>query len=85
VDVLLTATAPGPAPKGLASTGNPTLLAPWSHLGLPALSVQSGERSAEGLPLGIQLAGPPRADYDLLCAGAWVEATLGRLPAPALS
>ena len=84
-DVLLTATAPGPAPKGLASTGNPVLLAPWSHLGLPALSLQSGELSPEGLPLGIQLAGPPRADYDLLCAGAWVESILGRLPAPALS
>ena len=84
LDMLLTATAPGPAPKGLASTGNPILLAPWSHLGLPALTVQSGQLSAEGLPLGIQLAAPPLADYDLLCAGAWVESTLGRLPAPAL-
>jgi Asp-tRNA(Asn)/Glu-tRNA(Gln) amidotransferase A subunit family amidase len=85
LDLLLTATAPGPAPRGLASTGNPILLAPWSHLGLPALSLQSGELSPEGLPLGIQLAAPPRADYDLLCAGAWVESILGRLPAPPLS
>jgi amidase len=85
LDVLLTATAPGAAPKGLATTGNPVLLAPWSHLGLPALSLQSGQLSPEGLPLGIQLAAPPLADYDLLCAGAWVESTLGRLAAPALS
>jgi aspartyl-tRNA(Asn)/glutamyl-tRNA(Gln) amidotransferase subunit A len=85
LDVLLTATAPGPAPKGLASTGNPVLLAPWSHLGLPALSLQTGELSPERLPLGMQLAAPPRADYDLLCAGAWVESVLGRLPAPPLS
>jgi Asp-tRNA(Asn)/Glu-tRNA(Gln) amidotransferase A subunit family amidase len=86
LDALLTATAPGPAPKGLASTGNPTLLAPWSHLGLPALTVQTGELSPapEGLPMGIQLAAPPLADYDLLCAGAWIESTLGRLPAPPL-
>jgi aspartyl-tRNA(Asn)/glutamyl-tRNA(Gln) amidotransferase subunit A len=84
LDVLLTATAPGPAPKGLASTGDPVLLAPWSHLGLPALTVQSGELSPDGLPLGIQFAAPPLADYDLLCAGAWIESTLGRLPAPPL-
>jgi Asp-tRNA(Asn)/Glu-tRNA(Gln) amidotransferase A subunit family amidase len=85
LDVLLTATAPGPAPKGLGSTGNPILLAPWSHLGLPALSLQSGELSPEGLPLGVQFAAPPRADYDLLCAGAWLESVLGRLPAPPLA
>jgi Asp-tRNA(Asn)/Glu-tRNA(Gln) amidotransferase A subunit family amidase len=85
LDVLLTATAPGPAPRGLDSTGNPALLAPWSHLGLPALTVQSGEFSPEGLPMGIQFAAPPLADYELLCAGAWVESTLGRLPAPPLN
>ena len=85
VGVLLTATAPGPAPKGLASTGSPVLLAPWSHLGLPALTLQSGEFSPEGLPLGLQFAGPPTADHELLCAGAWIESVLGRLPAPPLS
>lgn len=85
VDVLLTAIAPGPAPRGLDSTGDPILLAPWSHLGLPAICVQSGQRSPEGLPLGLQVAALPLADHDLLGWGAWMEQVLGRLPAPSLA
>jgi aspartyl-tRNA(Asn)/glutamyl-tRNA(Gln) amidotransferase subunit A len=84
-DVLLTAVTPAPAPKGLQSTGDPILLAPWSHLGFPAIALQSGQLSPESLPLAVQLAAPPLAEYPLLCAGAWLEATLGTLPAPALA
>jgi Asp-tRNA(Asn)/Glu-tRNA(Gln) amidotransferase A subunit family amidase len=84
VEVLLTATAPGPAPRGLDSTGDPVLLAPWSHLGLPAISLPSPKLSPEGLPLGLQFAAAPMADYELLCAGAWIQQVLGTLPAPPL-
>jgi aspartyl-tRNA(Asn)/glutamyl-tRNA(Gln) amidotransferase subunit A len=84
LDVLLTAIAPGPAPRGLDSTGDPVLLAPWSHLGFPAICVQSGQRSPEGLPLGLQFAAVPRADHNLLGWGAWMERVLGYLPAPPL-
>lgn len=81
VDALLLSVAPGAAPKGLGSTGDTTMLVPWSCLGYPALTV-SGGLSPDDLPLGLQLVGPPMADYELLRVGAWAENVLGRLPAP---
>ncbi len=83
LDALLMAVAPGPAPKGLASAGDSTLLSPWSLLGYPAISINGG-LSPEGLPLGLQFVGAPMADHRLLEVGAWCEAVLGRLPAPLL-
>jgi aspartyl-tRNA(Asn)/glutamyl-tRNA(Gln) amidotransferase subunit A len=83
IDALLMAVAPGAAPKGLTSTGDASLLVPWSFLGFPAITVNAG-LSPEGLPLGIQLVATPRADWDLLRTGAWAEEVLGRLPAPAI-
>jgi aspartyl-tRNA(Asn)/glutamyl-tRNA(Gln) amidotransferase subunit A len=83
VDALLMAVAPGAAPEGLGSTGDATLLAPWSCLGYPAITVNGG-LSPEGLPLGLQLVALPLADHALLRTGAWCEQVLGRLPAPSL-
>jgi len=77
------ATAPGPAPKGLSSTGDATLLAPWSCLGYPAITINGG-LSPEGLPLGLQFVAAPLADHTLLRTGAWCEQVLGRLPAPTI-
>jgi aspartyl-tRNA(Asn)/glutamyl-tRNA(Gln) amidotransferase subunit A len=85
LDGLLTAVAPTPAPKGLTSTGDPILLAPWSHLGFPAIALQTGQLSPEGLPMAVQLGSAPLSDYKLLCAGAWMEGVLGRLPSPPLT
>ena len=81
VDALLMAVAPTPAPKGLESTGDASLLACWSYLGFPAITVNAGI-SDENLPLGIQLVGAPREDYELMRLGAWCEDVLGLLPAP---
>jgi aspartyl-tRNA(Asn)/glutamyl-tRNA(Gln) amidotransferase subunit A len=81
VDALLMAVAPAPAPRGTTSTGEATLLVPWSCLGYPAITVNGG-LSSEGLPLGLQLVAPPMADYDLMRVGAWCEEALGRLPVP---
>jgi Asp-tRNA(Asn)/Glu-tRNA(Gln) amidotransferase A subunit family amidase len=81
VDALLMPVAPGAAPKGLASTGDASLLVPWSFLGFPAITVNGG-LSPEGLPLGLQLVATPRADWQLMRVGAWAESVLGRLPAP---
>jgi aspartyl-tRNA(Asn)/glutamyl-tRNA(Gln) amidotransferase subunit A len=44
---------------------------PWSALGLPALAVPSGQ--IEGLPVGVQLVGPPGADGLVLGAGAAIQ------------
>jgi aspartyl-tRNA(Asn)/glutamyl-tRNA(Gln) amidotransferase subunit A len=81
VDALLMAVAPTPAPLGTSSTGEATLLIPWSCLGYPAITINGG-LSPEGLPLGLQLVAPPMGDHDLLRVGAWCEEALGRLPIP---
>jgi amidase len=42
----------------------------------PSLSVPCG-LTAGGLPVGLQLIGPPRSEHRLLAAGAWLEQRLG--------
>ena len=55
IDLWLSPSAPGPAPKGLLSTGDPVMNLPWTHSGLPTLGIPSG-KNAQGLPLGLQIA-----------------------------
>ena len=50
---ILTPAANGPAPAGLDSTGDPAPNAPWTALGLPAISVPL---PVSGAPLGLQIA-----------------------------
>jgi len=83
IDALLMAAAPGPAPEGLASTGPPALLIPWSCLGYPAISINGG-LSPDGLPLGLQLVAGHGRDHQLMRLGAWSQSILGRLPPPVL-
>jgi aspartyl-tRNA(Asn)/glutamyl-tRNA(Gln) amidotransferase subunit A len=84
IDVLLMPTAPGPSPKGLASTGDASLLTPWTFLGYPAISIPCG-LSPDGLPLGLQFVAPPMADEYLLKAGLWAEGILGRMEGPPIA
>jgi Asp-tRNA(Asn)/Glu-tRNA(Gln) amidotransferase A subunit family amidase len=51
--VILVPAATGPAPLGLASTGDSRMNAPWTALGTPAISIPM--RIGDGLPLGMQL------------------------------
>ncbi len=74
-DVLLTFSAPGEAPKGLASTGDPLFNRPWQLLGCPSLAIPFGIGEA-GLPLGIQVVARPGDDARLFAAGAWIEGRL---------
>lgn len=67
--------APGEAPKGIESTGDPVFNRLWTLLHVPCLTVPCGKGPA-GLPLGVQLIGPPRGAARLLAAGRWVEAAL---------
>jgi aspartyl-tRNA(Asn)/glutamyl-tRNA(Gln) amidotransferase subunit A len=81
VDVLIMPTAPGPAPSGLGSTGDASLLSPWTFIGYPAASI-SADMAPNGLPMGLQIVGPPLADYDTLRAAAWCESVTGVLGPP---
>ena len=74
-DALITPGIPGPAPHGLSSTGSPVMQAPWSIMGIPSISLPSG-LSKNGLPLAIQLAGPPGAEDRLLAVARWCESVL---------
>jgi Asp-tRNA(Asn)/Glu-tRNA(Gln) amidotransferase A subunit family amidase len=53
-DGWLTPSAPGPAPFGLESTGDPVMNLPWTQSGLPSVTLPSGF-SSNGLPLGLQV------------------------------
>jgi mandelamide amidase len=49
----------------------------WSWTGLPVVTLPAGVGSRSGLPVSVSLVGPPHADWDLLAAGATLEAGLG--------
>jgi Asp-tRNA(Asn)/Glu-tRNA(Gln) amidotransferase A subunit family amidase len=74
-DAILTAAAPGTAPKGLAATGDPSFCTLWTLCGMPAISLPLMQGS-DGLPLGVQLVGRRGFDAPLLRTARWlVEAT----------
>jgi Asp-tRNA(Asn)/Glu-tRNA(Gln) amidotransferase A subunit family amidase len=74
VDALLVPAAPGEAPE-VSTTGDPIFNRVWSALGVPAVTVPAGF-GPSGLPLGVQIVGPPRQDARVLACAAWVEAAL---------
>jgi Asp-tRNA(Asn)/Glu-tRNA(Gln) amidotransferase A subunit family amidase len=74
-DVIASPSAPGVAPEGLETTGDPSWCTLWSLTGFPAISLPAG-RSAAGLPYGLQLAAPSGADDGLLSAALWCEQVL---------
>jgi Asp-tRNA(Asn)/Glu-tRNA(Gln) amidotransferase A subunit family amidase len=65
IDVWVCPSAPGPAPEGITSTGSPLMNLPWTHAGMPAISLPAGY-AANGLPLGLQCVGAFMADESLL-------------------
>jgi Asp-tRNA(Asn)/Glu-tRNA(Gln) amidotransferase A subunit family amidase len=72
--VILTPSAVGPAPRGLSSTGDPRMNAPWTALGVPAISVPMPV--AAGLPLGLQLTADSGHEARLLEAAFQAEQRL---------
>ena len=69
IDLWLSPAATGPAPEGISWTGNPVMNLPWTHAGLPTLSLPAG-RAPNGLPLGLQVSSRYGSDEMLL---AWAE------------
>jgi Asp-tRNA(Asn)/Glu-tRNA(Gln) amidotransferase A subunit family amidase len=70
-DAILTPAVAGTAPKGLASTGDPSFCTLWTLCGMPALALPLLQ-GANGLPLGFQLVGQRYHDARLLRTARWL-------------
>lgn len=63
-DAFLWPSTPTTAPEGLAWTGDPKYIAPWTALGGPIVTLPAG-KAANGLPLGVIVAGRPGQDAQM--------------------
>jgi Asp-tRNA(Asn)/Glu-tRNA(Gln) amidotransferase A subunit family amidase len=75
VDVVLTYSAPGAAPKGLASTGDARFNRLWTLLGVPCVNV-TADVTDGGLPVGVQIIARLGEDAKALAAARFVEDAL---------
>lgn len=75
LDLWISPSAPGAAPTGLDSTGDPVMNLPWTHSGLPSVNIPSGQ-DGQGLPLGLQVAGRWYEDEALLAWSIQLEPVL---------
>jgi Asp-tRNA(Asn)/Glu-tRNA(Gln) amidotransferase A subunit family amidase len=76
-EVILTPSAPGAAPPGLGSTGEPTFNRLWTLLGTPCVNVP-GLSDQTGLPLGVQIVARFGRDRFALSAAAFLEQAITR-------
>ena len=65
----------GEAPSGLGGTGSPAMNLPWTHAGLPVISLPCG-KGPEGLPLGLQCIGRFGEDNRLVDAVLSLESRM---------
>jgi Asp-tRNA(Asn)/Glu-tRNA(Gln) amidotransferase A subunit family amidase len=69
-EACVTLAAPGSAPEGLSSTGNPEFGVPSSLLGVPSLSLPLFE--VDAMPLGLQVIGYFDGDADAFAIASWL-------------
>jgi Asp-tRNA(Asn)/Glu-tRNA(Gln) amidotransferase A subunit family amidase len=75
IDLWVCPSATGTAPEGIETTGSPALNLPWTHAGLPALTLPAGH-APNGLPLGLQCVGHFQRDEHLLAWASGLEQAL---------
>lgn len=78
IDVWITPGAPGPAPEGIESTGDPVMNGPWTHAGMPAVAIPAG--TVDGLPVGLQCVGAFGADERLLASVEHIRTAVSYTP-----
>ena len=78
IDLWICPSATGAAPVGLNFTGDSNMNLPWTHAGMPAITIPAG-RAQSGMPLGMQLIAPFEADEQLM---AWAKQVMDRVPEP---
>jgi len=72
ITAFIAPSATGPAPEGLDSTGDWIMNLPWTHAGVPVVSIPCG-KSLNGLPLGLQIIGQFMQDEKLINCAANIE------------
>lgn len=77
-DAILCPAAPGPAPRGLDSTGDAIFNGLWTLTGMPAVTLPVFTAD-NGLPMGIQLVGRRGDDARLLRTARWLATQLETL------
>jgi Asp-tRNA(Asn)/Glu-tRNA(Gln) amidotransferase A subunit family amidase len=70
-DAILTPAAPGSAPRGVDTTGDPAFCTLWTLCGMPAITLPLAT-GANGLPIGVQLVGKRGDDARLLRTANWL-------------
>ncbi len=75
-DAVLAPSAPGIAPEGLASVGDPTFNGLWTLLHVPTVNVP-GFSGPHGLPVGLTVTGPRFADRRVLAAAQTIGHAFG--------
>ena len=75
VDLIVSPSSLGTAPKGFSDTGSPSLNAVWQVSGLPIINVPSAILK-DGMPVGIQVVGPAYEEERLIEAGKLIETAL---------
>jgi Asp-tRNA(Asn)/Glu-tRNA(Gln) amidotransferase A subunit family amidase len=78
IDLWLCPPAVGPAPKGLASTGDPVMCLPWTQIGFPSINIPT-TKNDDGLPMGLQLVGKWNSDESLFAWSGEIEKVVRRI------
>jgi Asp-tRNA(Asn)/Glu-tRNA(Gln) amidotransferase A subunit family amidase len=75
LDLWIAPAAVGPALPGLDNTGDPVMALPWTHAGLPAISLPAGT-DPSGWPMGVQVVGRFGEDEELLAVVGLIAGAL---------